>query len=95
MEKNKTYEIETIEQLINISTTENFENLGTDFLLWLNHINHTFAELRKDNPKYENMSNSEIAKVKFVWTDDGKQGLTGVKLTNITNGEVTNIKLKK
>ena len=33
MSKNKKYEIETLEQLINITTTENFERLSVDFPL--------------------------------------------------------------
>ncbi|MES2382498.1 MAG: hypothetical protein V4538_15730 [Bacteroidota bacterium] len=90
----KRYEIETIEQLVNISTTENYERLGIDFLLWLNHINQTFAKL-KERPEYKDKLNSDIAKVKFIWIDDGKNELKNIQLRNTTTGEVKNIKPKK
>lgn len=86
--ENKTYEIETLEQLIDITTSENFERLATDFLYWLDEANRIFTELKKE-PQYKDKNNSEIAKVKFVWTDDGVVGLSSVKLTNTTTGEIT------
>lgn len=92
--ENKTYEIETLEQLVNITTTENFERLAMDFLYWLDEANRIFIELKKD-PQYKDKSNSEIAKVKFVWTDDGEIGLTSIKLTNTTTGEITFKDLKQ
>jgi hypothetical protein len=39
--------------------------------------------------------NSDIAKVKFIWIDDGKNELKNVQLKNTTTGEVTNINPKK
>jgi hypothetical protein len=85
---NKTYEIETLEQLVNITTAENLERLATDFIYWLDYCNQMFIELRK-SPENEGKSNSEIAKVKFIWTDDGEEGLTRIKLTNTNTGEIT------
>ena len=87
MSENKRYEIETLEQLINIVTSENYERLATDFLYWLDFANQTFEELKKE-PQNKGKQNCEIAKVKFIWVDDGKAGLTGVKLTNTATGEV-------
>lgn len=95
MKKPKRYEIETIEQLVNISTTENYERLGIDFLLWLNHINQTFAKIKENHPEHRDKHNSDIAKVKFIWIDDGKNDIKNVQLKNTTTGEVTNIKPKK
>lgn len=86
--ENKTYEIETLEQLVNITTAENIERLATDFLYWLYQANEIFIKL-KESPEYKDKTNSEIAKVKFVWTDDGETGLTSIKLTNTTTGEIT------
>lgn len=89
VEKPKRYEIETIEQLINISTVENYERLGIDFLLWLNYVNQTFAKYKKNNP------NVELPKVdKFIWIDDGKNEIKHVELRNTTNGEVTTHEVK-
>jgi hypothetical protein len=86
--ENKTYEIETLEQLVNISTTENFERLAYDFLAWLQYNNLIFEEYKK-MPEYKDKLNSDIAKVKFVWTDDGKTGVVSFKITNTSTGEVT------
>lgn len=96
MKKPKRYEIKTIEQLINITSVENFERLGTDLLLWLNHINQTFAKTRENNPDFKNKQNHEIFKVDtFIWIDDGKNEIKNIQLKNTTTGEVTNIKPKK
>ena len=90
MKKPKRYEIETIEQLVNISTVENYERLAVDFLLWLNHINNFLAKYKESNP------NSEQPKVqKFIWIDDGKNELKNIQIHNIKTGEVTNHKPKK
>ena len=95
MKKQKRYEIETIEQLVNISTTENFERFSVDFLLWLNHTVQMFDKIKENHPEYRDKHNSDIAKVKFIWIDDGKNELKNVQLRNTTTGEVTNIKAKK
>lgn len=95
MKKAKRYEIETIEQLVNVSTVENYERLGIDFLLWLNQINQTFKGIKEKNPDLKDKLNSEIAKVKFVWIDDGKHDFKEATLKNETTGEVKNIKIKK
>jgi hypothetical protein len=94
MAKKKKYEIETLEQLVNITTPENFERLSIDFLLWLNQVNQTFAKI-KEREEYRDKMNSDIAKVKFIWIDDGKNDLKNFQLKNTTTGEVKNIKPKK
>jgi hypothetical protein len=94
MAKIKKYEIETLEQLVNITTPENFERLSVDFLLWLNQVNQTFAKI-KEREEYKDKMNSDIAKVKFIWIDDGKNDLKNIQLKNTTTGEVKNIKPKK
>lgn len=92
--KPKQYEIETMEQLINIVTPENFDRISIDFILWLNYISESFAKI-KENEEYKNTPNSELAKCKFVWIDDGKHELKKAKIVNTTTGEITNIKYKK
>jgi len=94
MSKIKKYEIETLEQLINITTPENFERISVDFLLWLNYTTETFAKI-KERDEYKGKLNSDIAKVKFIWIDDGKNELKNVQLKNTTTGEITNVKPKK
>ena len=94
MNKIKKYEIETLEQLVNITTPDNFERLSIDFILWLNQVNQTFAKL-KEREEYKDKINSDIAKVKFIWIDDGKNMLKSMQLKNTTTGEVTTVKPKK
>jgi hypothetical protein len=93
MSKIKKYEIETLEQLMNITTPENFERISVDFLLWLNYATETFAKM-KEREEYKGKMNSDIAKVKFIWIDDGKNELKNVQLKNTTTGEVTTVKPK-
>lgn len=90
----KTHQIETLEQLINITTPENLERISVDFLLWLNYATETFAKI-KQLEEYKGKTNSDIAKMEFIWIDDGKHDFKGVELTNTTTGEVTTIKPKK
>lgn len=78
----KRYEIETIEQLVNVCNSENFDRLTLDFLLWLDFTNKQFESIRKKHTKLKNHTNSQIAKVTFVWIDDGKNGITKAELKN-------------
>jgi len=94
MSKIKKYEIETLEQLMNITTPENFERISVDFLLWLNYTTETFAKM-KEREEFKGKMNSDIAKVKFIWIDDGKNELKNVQLTSAAGRTVTNIKSKK
>lgn len=93
MKKPKEYEIETLEQLVNIVTPENFERLSIDFLSWLNFVNQSFAKI-KEKENLKDMLNSEIATVKFVWVDDGQNKIKGIKIKNTTTGEVTETNTK-
>lgn len=93
MKKPKEYEIETLEQLVNIVTPENFERLSIDFLSWLNFVNLSFAKI-KEKENLKDKLNSEIATCKFVWIDDGKNKIKGIKIKNTTTGEIAEIKTK-
>ncbi|OQA11743.1 MAG: hypothetical protein BWY67_00730 [Bacteroidetes bacterium ADurb.Bin397] len=86
----KTYEIETLNQLINVVTPENFERLSVEFLTFLGYCTQFFAELKKKE-EYKDKLNSDIADVKFTWTDDGEIKLANVKCINTKTGEVTTI----
>jgi len=50
--------------------------------------------LLKENPDLKDKLNSEIAKVTFIWIDDGKNEIKNIQLKNENTGEVTNIKPK-
>ena len=94
MMENKKYEIETLEQLVNIVNKENIERLSIDFLLWLNQVNETFESIKEKHPEHKGKLNSELAKTKFIWIDDGKNELNEIQLKDSTTGEIKNIKLK-
>ena len=94
MKENKKYEIETLEQLVNIVNKENIERLSIDFLLWLNQVNDAFESIKEKHPEHKDKLNSELAKTKFIWIDDGKNELNEIQLKDSTTGEIKNIKLK-
>lgn len=86
----KTFEFETLDQICNVANVDNCELIALDFAQWLKFFVEAIDKVRKDNPEEtKGLSNSEIAKCKFVWTDDGINGLTGVIVTNKATGEVT------
>jgi len=88
----KKYEIETLEQLVNIVNDENFEVISTDFVLWLNYMNQTFKQVKEHNPELKDAANSDIAKVVFVWNDDGIIGLHKAQIRVKETGEIIELK---
>jgi hypothetical protein len=91
--KHKKYEIETLEQFLDIVTDENFERLTIDFVHWLSYNKAVFDKVRNAHPEEtKDKLNSQIAKTKFVWVDDGKTGITSITLINETTGEKKSIK---
>jgi len=95
MRKPKRYEIETFEQLLNVSNCENFERMMLDFVAWVNFYNHIIEECRKTHPELKEVSNWDLCKCKFIWVDDGKQTLNQVTVTNPSTGETKTYKKKK
>jgi len=87
--KNKTYDIENLSQICDIVNNDNIELLINDFAKWLIYYNGLMTKVRKENPNLEKIQNSKIAKCNFVWTDDGKNELTGVIVKNKFTGEQT------
>jgi hypothetical protein len=64
----KQISIETLQQLVETATPENFARLETDLVVWF-RVN---VALRAAGVK---------GKVRMLWTDDGKTGLTSVDFT--------------
>lgn len=96
MKKHKKYEIRTLDQLVNVASKENIDRLSIDFLLWLNYVVSFIDNLRKEHPELSNKYNTQIInEVMFMWIDDGKNDIKGVKIKNKQTGEVTYIPLKK
>jgi len=84
----KTYEIKTIDQLVNVATPENVDELAKDLYVWLCTVTGLFAKLKKDHPSLAKKTNSQIAKNTFVWIDDGKDNMSFRGVSTET-GEVT------
>lgn len=93
--ENKTYTITTLNQICNIVNDDNIELLINDFAQWLIYYNEAIKAVREKIPNdTEKLKNIEIAKCDFVWTDDGKNELTGVILTENETGKTTKVDFK-
>jgi hypothetical protein len=91
--KQKTYEISTLEQLCNVVNDNNIELLLLDFAQWLCYYNEMIKKARVEHKKEtKGLSNTEIAKANFVWTDDGENKISGVTVKNTKTGEVVSKK---
>ncbi len=91
--KQKTYEISTLEQLCNVVNDDNIELLLLDFAQWLCYYNEVIKKARVEHKKEtKGLSNTEIAKANFVWTDDGENKISGVTMKNAKTGEVVSKK---
>lgn len=87
-EESKKYEIKSFEQLCNIATDENIQNLATDTALWLLSYQQLISKVRQSNTEYcEGKSNWEIAQGGFDWIDDGINDITGFKTVVNETGE--------
>ena len=88
--KPKKYEIDSFEKLCNLVNEENAQNLATDLAGWLLYYNQVMTETRKNHPEEtKGLTNSQIAEASFIWIDDNKHELKGVKITDSHTGEVT------
>jgi hypothetical protein len=94
--KNNTYEISTLSQICNLVNDDNIELLINDFAQWLIYYNEAIKAVREKIPNdTEKLKNTEIAKCKFVWTDDGVNELTGVITIDKETGKTTKIGFDK
>jgi hypothetical protein len=93
--KGKTYNIDKLSQICDIVNDDNIELLINDFAGWLIYYNGLMTNVRKENPDLEKIPNSKIAGCNFLWTDDGKNELTGVIVKNKKTGETTTTRFDK
>jgi hypothetical protein len=90
----KTYQFETITEMLDVVNKDNFEAVMKDFLCFMDYTVQMLERLRDKHPDFKDVKNSEIVpKAIFQWTDDGINKLTEVRLTNTTTGEVISKKL--
>lgn len=83
----KTYNLKTLEQMINVLNKDNVDLFCKDFELWIKFVIEQIERIKLTNPeKYQN--NYDIGKYEFIWSDDGINDLTTFKVTNNESGEV-------
>jgi uncharacterized protein YaeQ len=82
MSKDKEYEIKSFDDLCNTVNSENVQRLAIDTAQWLINYQHTISQIRELHPKEtKGLSNTEIAKGSFIWIDDGKTDVKGIRIT--------------
>lgn len=87
----KQHEINSLEDLCNLVTEKNAEQLAEDVKIWLISYSSFLSILRTKHPKEtKGKKNTEIAAGGFVWVDDGENKLTGINIE--CNGEKIEIK---
>lgn len=88
MDNKKEYNIKTIEQLVDIATKDNIDNLMADLYLWLDYTVKLYGKFKEANPKEKDKLNSEIAGVDFIWIDDGKNELKESEFIDSSTGKL-------
>lgn len=88
MGKKRKFEIATFDQLINAANAENVDRVATDLALWLKQVIQMFSQMKLKHPQLKDVPNSQIAKVKFNWIDDGIIGCTSTVIRDELTGEV-------
>lgn len=92
----KTYEIDSFETLINVVNVDNADRIIPDLCMWLAYSAQIVDALRKKHKKYcKDKTNWDLARSCFVWTDDGENKMTHVRVKNLLTGEIQTIEFKK
>jgi len=82
-----TFEIDSFEKLINAITPENIDYISADFYAWMKIVSDMFSSVKAKNISMAGRPNSELATVKFLWTDDGKHDKS-IKFVSTESGKV-------
>ncbi len=84
--KIKTYEIETITQLLNVVNEDNFTEFMVDFSEFIGiYLQIIRVHVRNGGKK------EDIKFKHFTWKDDGKVGVTKIHITDSNTGELIEI----
>lgn len=88
--KPKEYKIDSLEDILNTLSTENYGRFLVDVINSFTFYLTTIEETKKQYPELAHLKNTEIANFGFTWIDDGK---TDVKWITIKgpNGQETKI----
>jgi hypothetical protein len=92
--KGETFEITNLNQICDIVNDDNIELLLMDFAAWLTYYHEAIKDVRSKHKKEtKDLSNTQIAKAKFVWTDDGDNKITEVVIKDEKSGKVVTKKM--
>ena len=92
--KGQTFEITNLNQICDIVNDDNIELLLMDFAAWLTYYHETIKDVRiKHKKETKDLSNTQIAKARFVWTDDGDNKITEVVIKNKKSGKLLRKKI--
>lgn len=81
MKKPKTYEIHSLEDILDTITSDNFEKFLIDMAQGLGHYITAIEEIRNKHPEMcEGKKNSEMMKFGYTWIDDGKNDVKGITM---------------
>ena len=95
MPTNKTYEITSFEQMCNILNNENKFDLLISFCECFDYYTTYVEQYREEYPKMsEGVTNFELFKFSFNWTDDGENKISDFKFQNSSTGEYFKLKPK-
>ena len=96
MASNKTYEINSLEQIANIVDLETMSDLLMAFAQCLNYYVEMIHAYRTKFPdESKGKMNSELFAFSFAWTDDGNDEIMGYKFTNRSTGEYSIVNPKQ
>jgi broad specificity phosphatase PhoE len=96
MNEPKRYEIDSFSKLINVANKDNVERLAIDLAGWLLYITDVLDNIREKHPQEtEGKLNSEIVEAHFIWIDDNKHDMKGVRITQSETGETSYIDFEK
>lgn len=78
----KTYEVKTLEDLLNVVNVENVDRLADDVRIWLKDYAMMVSLARALCPD-AGTKNTDYMEAGFEWTDDGKNEITNTCISII------------
>ena len=88
------YEINSIDDICDTLTTENYVRFMTDVISSFTFYLESANAVKKLHPEFAHLKNSEIAKFSFVWIDDGKNDVKSITIKG-PEGQETKINFEK
>lgn len=96
METPKEHTVNNFEDLLNLVTKENVDNLSVDIYQWLRAYVFMIEKVRNDMPDVcDGKNNWDIVSANFKWIDDGKTDFLGFTVGVNGTDQVIDIKSDK